>query len=225
MISIYAVDISQPVSGEQYTQMLSLVSDEKKRQINRFHFKNDALCTLYGDVLIRHLISDKLKIKNDKISILKNKYGKPYLKDFPLHFNVSHSDHWVIAAVSDRPIGVDIEKINDINLSIAKRFFTSNEYLQISEANHSVRQSLFFSIWTLKESYIKYLGTGLSTPLNSFEFIIEEENISLSAPGQVIIPNFRQFDFDNEYKLSVCALSSAFPKTITLVDIGAILTG
>jgi len=220
MLSIYAVDINKEVSHVQYNQMLSLVSDERRQQVNRFRFKKDALCALYGDILIRHLISANLRTKNDNISFLKNKYGKPYLEDSPLHFNLSHSGHWIIGAISNDVIGVDIEKMANIDLSIAKRFFTHHEYLQILDAKNSEKQSLFFSIWTLKESYLKYLGTGLSTPLDSFEFTIRSNDISLSAPGKTIIPAFRQLDFDNEYKLSVCAQSAQFPETVTSIDIG-----
>jgi len=220
MLSIYAVDINQEVSSSQYHQMLSLIPDEKRQRIDRFHFKKDTLCSLYGDILIRYISSDILKIDNQDIYIQENRYGKPYLKDLPLHFNLSHSGHWVIAAISNDIVGVDIEKINDIDLNIAERFFTNNECLQIFGSDSNSRQAQFFSIWTLKESYIKFLGTGLSTPLNSFEFTVRPGSISLSDSNQSVIPRFKQYDFDHDYMLSVCTLSDTLPAAVGSINIG-----
>ena len=84
----------------------------------------------------------------------------------------------------DEPVGVDIEKIRDVNLKIKDRFFCTAEKENI-KTNED-----FFRIWTAKESYIKYLGTGLHTPLNSFD------------TGSLDV-NFLHLDF-NGYHICVC---------------------
>lgn len=50
--------------------------------------------------------------------------GKPVVRHIPsFHFNLSHSGDWVVCAIDDAPVGIDIEEIKPIDLAIAKRFF------------------------------------------------------------------------------------------------------
>lgn len=96
---------------------------KKKDRINKFHFIDDRKRSLYGDILIRQLITKKLGVINDKINFGVNDYGKPYLindKDF--HYNISHSKDWVFCGISDYKIGVDIEHIKVCDFDLAERF-------------------------------------------------------------------------------------------------------
>ncbi len=91
-----------------------------------------------------------------------DKYGKPYGEE--VEFNLSHSGNISVCAVSDYPVGVDVEKIRDVNMDIAKEKFCANEYNTIINSNNS--QNSFFEYWVKKESYVKALGKGLRIPLN-----------------------------------------------------------
>ena len=110
------------------------------------------------------------------------KDGKPYLPDYPhLIFNLSHSDNLAVLGLAYCPhgnceIGVDLEKISADrdHMSIAERFFHPEEFTAINLS--ADRACKFTEIWTKKESYLKMLGTGLKTPLNSFS-VLEDKNI------------------------------------------------
>ena len=78
------------------------------------------------------------------------------MENIPLEFNLSHSGDYAICAISDDEVGCDIEKIKDVNLKIAKRFFSEEEYNNVLKDN-----KLFFRYWTLKESYLKAKGIGI----------------------------------------------------------------
>ena len=65
-------------------------------------------------------------------------------------------------------IGVDIEKIQLIDLKVAQRFFSEKEYEDLIAKTSSERIAYFYDLWTLKESLTKTLGIGLTIPLNSF---------------------------------------------------------
>lgn len=97
------------------------------------------------------------------LQFVKNNYGKPMLATGELHFNISHSHGRFAVALSDEPVGVDIEQVRVAPHGVAKRFFTRREAESIATDDD------FFTVWTAKESYIKYLGTGLKTPLSSFD--------------------------------------------------------
>ena len=91
-------------------------------------------------------------LEGGEIEILPN--GKPIFKSSPLFFSISHSENVVAVAVSEREIGVDVEKIREVRGGVAKRFFTESEIEYVG--NDSAR---FFEIWTKKEAYAKVKGT------------------------------------------------------------------
>ena len=116
------------------------------------------------------------------------KFGKPCGEE--IEFNFSHSGCIAICAVSDFPIGADVEKIRNINMNIAKKKFCPEEYQVISTSSNP--QESFFEYWVKKESYLKALGTGLRIPLNEFDV--------------TKINDWQFYTYDIEgYKICVCA--------------------
>jgi len=101
--------------------------------------------------------------------IIRNRYGKPYLKDYSgLHFNISHTRGIMVCAVSERSVGIDVERVRPLNRRIASRFFTDKErqYIFASQEGQDKR---FCEIWTRKEAYVKWNGKGMALPFNSFD--------------------------------------------------------
>lgn len=93
----------------------------------------------------------------------------------PFFPSVSHTSNIIVIVVSNNEIGVDIEKIRNADLRIAKRFFTKYEQEYILE-NSLVQNNRFYEVWTKKEAYMKYVGKGLHMPINSFN--VFDRNIS-----------------------------------------------
>lgn len=111
-------------------------------------------------------IADDYNIKNYKI--IKNEYGKPYLENNGVYFNISNSDSVVVAAVSDKEIGIDIQKIK-YNEAIVNRTFTESEKQYLNKS--SDKKKAFTLIWTMKESYVKKLGIGVGYGLKNVDTI------------------------------------------------------
>ncbi|MCM1541833.1 MAG: 4'-phosphopantetheinyl transferase superfamily protein [Blautia sp.] len=90
--------------------------------------------------------------------------GKPYLLDVPLQFNISHSGDYVFCGVSEREIGVDIQKIQgDRALRLARRFFADPERRALEACGDGeLRQKMFFRMWVRKEAYGKLTGEGIA---------------------------------------------------------------
>lgn len=96
--------------------------------------------------------------------------GKPYLKDYPeIFFNLSHSGDYVCCAVGDEPVGVDIQKHVPVKAGLSERFFTEDENRQLKELVGEEREQLFFRMWSIKESYIKFTGQGMKQGIDTFE--------------------------------------------------------
>ncbi|MEM8593301.1 MAG: 4'-phosphopantetheinyl transferase superfamily protein [Pseudomonadota bacterium] len=110
--------------------------------------------------------------------------GKPYLSNGhqPLHFNVSHTHNLIALALSQHyAIGVDVEHTlrNSDTINIADRYFSCHELEELHALPIAQQENHFFDYWTLKESYIKACGVGLSIPLDSFSFHVDRSTDSL----------------------------------------------
>ena len=219
MIEIYCMNITKDFTTDKTQYLLRHVSNETRERFNKFRFMEDALRNLYGEALVRYIGTTQFNLKTHQLTFIKNKYGKPYIYDNPIFFNISHSGNWVVCAFSSSEIGVDIEKIKEMKLSIAKSFFSGYEYATLLNMNDAQQLDYFYTIWTLKESYIKWLGTGLSTPLNSFSFDLNNKNVLLSH-NENIQNNlcFKQYSI-SEYKLSVCSENKNFPERVNEISI------
>jgi len=109
-------------------------------------------------------------------------------------FNVAHTEGMVLCGVAEQEdddtlvVGVDVERLERrTSPEIADRYFAQPEieFLQ-SLPSLEDRQAMFLRIWTLKESFIKAIGTGLYTPLADFAFAdipSDRPRLTLLKPG------------------------------------------
>lgn len=173
MSKVAILAAAPPLSQNELDFFLSLVSEEKRERIKKFRFMRDAQNCLLGDVLARSEICRATGLCNRQLEFATNEYGKPYIANDPnIHHNVSHSGNYVACAISDRPIGIDIELLRPIDLKIAERFFAPDETAYIAKSDQVCR---FYEIWTKKESRVKCEGEGLRKPLPSFSVLDEED--------------------------------------------------
>lgn len=134
-----------------------------------------------------------------------NEYGRPFIRDAladDLHFNLTHTDGFVACAVATSySIGIDVERLDREvdHLGLAPTVFASTEVAQVEAVTDAtMRNRMFFRLWTLKEAYIKARGMGLSIPLKdfSFRFQRDEPRISFSAAIEDEPTAWRFWEFD-----------------------------
>lgn len=97
--------------------------------------------------------------------------GKPMLPGGP-EFSLSHTKGAVILAVDRAPVGVDVERIRPVSPKLPRRIMSPKEYAWFSVRGSQPED--FFTLWTLKESYYKALGTGLPGIPDQTEFVLED---------------------------------------------------
>ncbi len=174
MCQLYIIKLDSCKDFSQYQQYMSLVSSNKRSRICNFINDADKKLSLFSDLLVRMLICQTHDVKNIDLIFKENSYGKPYVVGLPnVHYNISHTKHAVAVGISDKPIGVDLEKITLADLTIAKRFFCKNEIAYITSQEAEIDKR-FYEVWTKKEAYIKWDGQGLSLGLGSFDVIDEK---------------------------------------------------
>ena len=166
---LFVVPLDETFDSELYDTLSLLIAHDKKARLDNYKSDMDKKLGLYADLLVRVAICQDLNIENSDIEFGTNDYGKPFLtSNQDYYFNVSHTHNMIAAAISNNPVGVDVEEIKEIDLGIAKRFFTGQEQNYIDKSQNNIYER-FFEIWTKKEAYIKCTGKGLSAPLNSFD--------------------------------------------------------
>ena len=219
-LEIYAIQLNfdNPIDPFLVEQLMNQVNPSKAAKLRRFVREEDRVSSLLGDLLVRDLIRRKLGVANHRIEFGANQYGKPYLKnrqDF--HFNISHSGNWVVAAIDDQPVGIDIERYQPVDLSISRDYFSNDEHRDLM--SQSDRLGYFFTLWSLKESYIKHLGKGLSHPLDAFSIrFADSERIRIDVSGRALEDvHLTRYDIDKDYKMGVCAGHRNFPKDVNIL--------
>ena len=158
-----------------------------------------------SDIFVRYCIQKVTGYNLCDIKIQRSENGKPYISDFSkLHFNLSHSKDLMICVVSKKQVGVDVEFVKEYEISEKLVPFFSNlewEYIQ-SSGNKS---QAFYELWTLKESYLKYLGIGLTKGLKFFEIVFKNKNYSITETGKLVPIFLQSFEFDSLYRVSICS--------------------
>lgn len=153
----------------------ALISEPERQQMQRFVFAKDRHRHLVARTVTRTVLSRYVGVPAERLAFDANRYGKPSLVGAPddLAFNVSHAGNLVVLAVSrGRALGVDTETIarGTPLTDLAERYFAREEADELSSHADEHRHVRFFEYWTLKESYIKARGMGLSLPLDRFGF-------------------------------------------------------
>jgi 4'-phosphopantetheinyl transferase len=220
-MKVYCINSKHPIPQEILRRFITLIDESKLTKIKKYKNRKDYENALIADILIRFSISESTKIKYIKKPFLLTNYGKPYLPaDINLQFNVSHSNEWIACVIDEKAIGIDVELMQEFDiLEIARDFFTFEEYYLILNADENMRRELFYDIWTLKESYIKALGKGLSVKLDSFSILKVNNAIYLETQMHHEQCYFKQYNIDDSYKLSVCSFNDDFPADVTYLDI------
>lgn len=157
----------------------AIISDDEYLRLNRFRFPNDKKLYAAARLLQYFGLYRTLGIAPEQIEMVMGDKGKPQLVNEKhiganqlFDFNLSHSGSWAIAVFSSNRIGVDIERCDRENnvIAIAKHYFFKQELEDLlSEGEHA--RDKFFDLWTLKESYMKARGEGLSLGLSNFGFV------------------------------------------------------
>lgn len=180
---LFIVSFSKFFSNIDYFYQSVLSQDEKQRA-NAYVLdskKNEFIVTRS---FLRLLLGACLKITPDAVVFNHNSYGKPFLSDSSIFFNVSHSgDYAVIALGKDHDIGIDIERENMSVKSkkIAQRFFTTQEQSFLFTQESSNQVAFFYRIWTAKEAVCKAIGVGLWSSMKAFSVADIKDTYSVSV--------------------------------------------
>ncbi|HLO91937.1 MAG TPA: 4'-phosphopantetheinyl transferase superfamily protein [Lentimicrobium sp.] len=206
-------------------QMLSHVPVSCADKALSYYHSNDTQRHLIGELLARYALKESSGIWHKEPFSTGDK-GKPHPDGLNgTHFNVSHSGHWVVVAVSTDIVGVDVEHVRKMPEGVAYRYFSEPEKQLLDAADNDAEKAhTFFSLWTLKESFIKAIGKGLTKSLSSFTVIRKDDgNYILLPDPETKDFHLKSYTFEEGYKLAVCAKDADFDDKVNILNIDNLL--
>lgn len=183
-----------------------------------------SLTKLVGEWIVRDFVKRFQGLGKADFTIVYGEHGKPYIAGLEhIFFNLSHSGDYVVCAFSDSEVGMDIEKVGSVRMGVARRFFHPGEIKKLEALSAELQDDLFFRYWTVKESFLKYTGSGLSVPLSSFEVRFAGSEVFLYKAGiafsgiQAEHSLFvRECAIDPDYKCFVTSEKNEVPELIPI---------
>ena len=184
LVKLLIADIDLAKSHHHY--LVKNISEAQKEKMLRYKNEKDQLRSLLSSYLVNQLSKEEPK---------KNQMGKPYFDNGP-YFNISHSGKYVIMAIANEEVGVDIEENIEKNMDVLLKIFNEAEAKMIKE------HADFYYLWCAKESLIKCMGSSVSKikevpslPLNGLKtfkgidyqcqsFIYDKHIISITRQGK-----------------------------------------
>jgi len=128
---------------------------------------------LVGRSAMRRVLGRLMRTEPQDVRFELGAHGKPGVAgEHRLYFNLSHSSERAVLAVTrGGPVGVDIEAARPGRPfhRLAKRFFAAPEYESLQGLSATEFADGFYRLWTLKEAYLKAIGTGLTLSSRAFE--------------------------------------------------------
>lgn len=176
-------------------KVLPLLPEEKRTAIAKIVH----LPTRRQSITAWALLLYALRTKSRKLPPLAfTEMGKPYFAGSDLHFNLSHTDTLVCAAVAETPVGVDVQTLTAPSDGVIRRVLSEREQHLLRRSDDSA--ALFTRFWTQKEAYAKWTGEGLSCAFSSLDFSPYALAVAFSAFGAA----FRVWRFP-ETLMAVCS--------------------
>ena len=193
----YIIKNINQVDNELTNKFLLNIYEEKRKKIKKIKNENSIKSSIIGEMLLNNLLKED-NINYNQLKFKTNSYGKPYITNNKIFFNISHSYDYVVVITSKDEIGVDIEKIREVRSNSVNYFATENEKKYIFSSNKDIEKRIF-KIYTLKEAYFKMKGTNLNNILE-VEFTIKNDKVLCNDKS--VKAGF--IDILDEYIISYC---------------------
>jgi 4'-phosphopantetheinyl transferase len=178
-VDVWAV-APAPIAADDLARLATLLTPDETARGARFVRVRDREAFVVTRALVRLTLSRYGPTAPADWRFATNAHDCPFVVDEqagdpPLRFNVSHTDHLVVLALTrGHRVGVDVECIDRAVFdSVPERHFAPDEVRDLRACPVEEQPRRFFDYWTLKEAYIKARGLGLALPLDQFAFALD----------------------------------------------------
>jgi phosphopantetheine--protein transferase-like protein len=199
------------------------LSIEERNRCDRFYFQDDRRDFAVAHDLLRRALSSYVSLSPSDWRFTIDTYGKPSIDSNDpqlrrLSFSLSHTRGFVACVVTkDVPVGIDVERIDQSLLvqEIADRYFAAEEAQQLQDCPSDLRPTRFTELWTLKEAFLKAVGTGHSGSPTGVSFRLDDlRHIEFSASSIDSAQDwqFALFEPLSDVRMSIAIAGSSPPR-------------
>ncbi len=225
VIKTYIINTRQYENETAFNTAVESVSPYRRQKIALLKNMKDKMRSLAAAIALNTALKE-YGLEERTMEYDVGKQGKPYFRYNPdIHFSLSHSGDYAICSIGAHETGNDIELIKSGRERVAKRFFATEELDWIYETQ-SPREidERIFRIWTMKESFLKVTGLGMSLPLKDFTVAVaDDENVTIRQNINDITYCTKEYampetlpEYD-AYKISVCSEVGTFASELVVV--------
>jgi len=202
MVNYYILNISD-INFDNIRDKWNNKFNRPITKVIKYNNPKDKLRSLSGEIIVRYALQQNYGILPTQ-EFLYHEKGKPFLPIDNIHFNISHSGDWVVCCTANNKVGIDVEKIRKNKLKVATRFFSEREIDYLTNIVENKQDEEFTRLWTIKESYLKYLGTGLTKALNTFTTIKKDNSFHLYDENDLLKEKIYSRKIDKENFIAIC---------------------
>ncbi len=189
------------ISQSEFDYLLKILPMDRQKQILSQKSQQNATNMLVGSILARVALKKEFGLPVKEQIFELGEHGKPFLKNGKnQYFNISHSGCYVVCAVSENPVGIDVEVPGKYKEELARKVLSPLEFMNLS---HTKNKHIEFSkLWTKKEAYVKMLGQGIrlsnivNVPTNSCQTLCFEDWNLKKSPTILIISVVEKYSED-----------------------------
>ncbi len=201
MTGLYVRDVSALFDG-RWAAYLSCLPPERAAYARSFRRDHDSARCVGAWLLLRDAL-ERSGADPDRLVLRCGEYGKPYLDGGP-EFSMSHAGPYAAVAVSESPVGVDIEGPR-CTLRLAKRWFDPSEYAAAAALEGAAQRAYLQRLWVVKEAFVKAVGTGLGTPFRSFCVTLDGASVELAQDVTALPIRISEFSV-GAYRIAVAGV-------------------
>ena len=155
--------LNDDIAHFDFEASLPLLSEQRREQALKFKHEQGRKTCAMAYLLLCEGLQQEYGITERPVFGY-GEHGKPFILGHPdIHFNVSHCREAVICALSDQPVGVDVESIREYKDSLVRYTMNDQEVQQIERAERPDVE--FIRLWTMKEAVLKLSGQGITDNL------------------------------------------------------------
>ncbi|MBQ3752445.1 MAG: 4'-phosphopantetheinyl transferase superfamily protein [Prevotella sp.] len=159
------VYIDEHIDDFDLQAALTEISEQRRLQALRFKFERGQRTCVLAYLLLKKALREEYGLTENPLFEY-GPHGKPFIVGHPeIHFSLSHCREAVACAVSDRPVGIDVESVQRYRESLAQYTMNEQEQQQIAAAERP--DVAFIRLWTMKEARLKLTGEGITNDLKS----------------------------------------------------------
>lgn len=157
---ITVLDIRQLDNEDFAKTVYDALTPERRKKADEMRFEKDKrLCAGAGYLLSQGF--SRYGVRNT--TLFYGPHQKPYLNPAEgLFFSLSHSGLYAVCVFYHQEVGIDIQQQRSVSAELMQYVCAPKEWARLQALPEQERTRQFFRIWTMKESYLKYLGCGLS---------------------------------------------------------------